>query len=233
MLFLRQSTAVDVHVGPLVDATDGWTPETAIALATGEADLYKHAATAQVDIAARSWAHIAKGVYRLSLTAADTDTLGHFAVVITDSAHRPFRLQGVVMPQQRWDSLFGTDLLQVDAREINGVLTSGMVQSISGVDTLRANVCALNGSIPAAESQAGAALAIVRGTALAGSTTTQIVTDLTEATNDHYNGRSLIFVGSTLAGQAATIVDYAGATKTMTVPALTEAPIAGTEFVIV
>jgi len=66
-----------------------------------------------------------------------------------------------------------------------------------------------------------------------GSTTTVIETNLTEATNDHYNGRSVIFITGALARQGGTISDYDGATKRITISALTEAPANGDRAIIV
>jgi hypothetical protein len=60
-----------------------------------------------------------------------------------------------------------------------------------------------------------------------------MTTDLTEATDDHYNGRIVVFITGVLAGQATDITDYTGATKLITMTALTEAPGNGDRFVIV
>lgn len=72
----------------------------------------------------------------------------------------------------------------------------------------------------------------------AGSSTTAVVFKTVEgvaasATNDQYNGRVIIFTSGTLAGQATSIDDYVGATKTATVPALTGAPAENVTAVIV
>ena len=71
------------------------------------------------------------------------------------------------------------------------------------------------------------------GTAVTGTlTATAFTTSLTEATNDHYNGRTLTFTSGALAGQMTTIVDYNGGTKLVTVAAMTEAPGNGDQFFI-
>lgn len=78
---------------------------------------------------------------------------------------------------------------------------------------------------------------IISGAAIAGTlSTTQMTTDLTNATDDALNGRSLIFEGNVtaaLAGQATTISDYVGATKLITMVAVTTAPAAGDRFQVV
>jgi len=64
-------------------------------------------------------------------------------------------------------------------------------------------------------------------------TTTAFVTNLTEETDDHYNGGVVLFTSGALVGQARRISDYDGATKAITVsPALTEAPGDGDTFLI-
>lgn len=208
MLLLRQATAVAVHIGPLVDATDGFTAETGVTFAANEIDLYKAQSAAAVDISGRTVAHIAGGVYRLSLIASDTDTLGPLAVVARDSAHRPFRLNAAVVNPNWWDAMFGGDLLWTDAREIDG-------------------------SIDAAANLRRGALATVPLTVQTGSSSARVATDLTEGTNDHYNGRTIVFITGALAGQAASILDYNGATKELTVSSMTEAPSNGDLAVIV
>lgn len=67
----------------------------------------------------------------------------------------------------------------------------------------------------------------------ASATTTVFVTNLSEATDDHYIGRTVIFTSGALLGQASDITDYTGSTKTLTVTALTEAPANGVTFEIV
>lgn len=206
--FLKQSTAVIVQVGQLVDATDGFTPETAIALAAGEADLYKHGVAAvSTDISGNTLAHIGDGVYALTLTAGNTDTLGMLSVVISDTAHRPFRAAWMVMPANVWDSLFGADYLQVDVEQVDG--NAGAATNLSL-----------------------GARGLVSFTVSTGSSNTKITSDLTEATNDHYNGRTVTFLTGALAGQQTSISDYNGTTKEMTVPTMTDTPANGDIAVI-
>jgi hypothetical protein len=78
------------------------------------------------------------------------------------------------------------------------------------------------------------AATIVEGAAAAGTlSTTEMTTTLTEATDDHYNGRIIIWTSGVLANQATDITDYDGATKKLTFTAVTEAPAAADTFVIV
>ena len=65
-------------------------------------------------------------------------------------------------------------------------------------------------------------------------TTTAFETDITEATDDHFNGRIILFTSGILLGQQKAITDYtlsSGRGK-FTTNAFTEAPQAGNQFII-
>lgn len=212
MITLRQSTAATLVVGPLVDATDGVTPETGVTLAAADAaEIVKHEAATVTDISGRTFAALAgaDGFYTLALTGTDTETAGRLSLVIADAdVCRPVRMDAMVMPAARFDALYGTGDLTVDAAK-------------------------LAGSTVAADNLAAGTLGLVTATAGSGSTTTKVVSDLSETTNDHYNGRTLVFTSGALQGQAAAVTDYVGATKELTVTALTEAPTVGDGFILV
>lgn len=252
--FLKISTAVKVPVGPFVDATDGFTLETAVALATTEAYLYKHDAAAAVDLGTATMsAHLGGGVYNLSLTASHTDTLGLLTLEVHDAAIRPFRLSFMVIPAVVYDSLIGgTDYLQTDILQINSNAASGFLSGttnlnadvikfngnnssgfLSGTTAINADTVKISGNSTAADNLEESAKGVVTGTVASGSTTTTIKTNLTESTNDHYNGRTIVFITGALAGQVSTVSDYSGSSKDLTVTALTEAPANTDTFVLV
>lgn len=125
---IKQSTEVKVRIGAAVDATDGVTPETTLALgAADQAELLKHNGVATVDIAARTFAAVTAcdGWYDLTLTTADTGTLGMLTVVIQDSSlMAPIFKDFMVTTANYWDSKYSTDTLQVDLTQIGGVTQS-------------------------------------------------------------------------------------------------------------
>lgn len=232
MRLLKQSTAIKVPVGPCVDATDGFTLETAISWATTEAYLMKHDAAALTDIGVNTWSsHLGGGVYNVSLTASNTDTLGLLSIHAHDAAMRPVRSDFTVVPANVYDSLvLGTDYLDANVHQINGNASSGF---LTGTDHLKADVQQINANTTAADNLQKSALGIVSGTVSTGSTTTIVTTNLSETTNDHYNGRTIVFTSGNLAGQAATVSDYSGSNGQLTVTTLTEAPANTDLFVIV
>jgi len=76
--------------------------------------------------------------------------------------------------------------------------------------------------------------AVTAGAAIAGTlSVTQMTTDLTESTDDHYNGQIIKWTTGALKGQATDVTDYTGSTKLLTFTQVTEAPSAGDEFIIV
>lgn len=211
MQLLKQSTQVKVTIGPLVDAADGFTPETGITLGAADvASVMKHDGGGLTSISANTFSHLSNGVYNLTLTTSDTNTLGMLTFHLIDfSIMRPFRLDFMVVPANIYDSM------------------------IADTDKLDVNVAQISEDSTAADSLEAAVEGVVSGTVGSGSSTSVIATNLTEATNDHYNGRTIVFRAGALAGQASQITDYNGTTKEITCNTLTEAPSNGDTFVIV
>lgn len=125
---IKQSTEIKVRIGAAVDATDGVTPETTLALGTADqVELLKHNGVATVDISGRTFAAVAScgGWYDLTLTTADTNTLGMLTVVIQDSSlMAPIFKDFMVTTANYWDSKYSTDTRQVDLTQMGGVTQS-------------------------------------------------------------------------------------------------------------
>lgn len=68
----------------------------------------------------------------------------------------------------------------------------------------------------------------------AGNTATTFVSDLSEATSDHWAGAGVVFTSGTLKGQVREIESYNGTTKALTLAEpLTAAPSTGDRFVLI
>ncbi|MDP8297257.1 MAG: hypothetical protein RAP41_03635, partial [Candidatus Orphnella occulta] len=63
-------------------------------------------------------------------------------------------------------------------------------------------------------------------------TTTGFITDLTSSVDDFYNGQLIVFTTGDLAGQVRAIIDYNGATKAISVDALSSAPDSTDSFTV-
>lgn len=120
------------------------------------------------------------------------------------------------------------DLLDTEITDIRNRLPAALTAG----GNMKCDALAISGSTTAADNLEGGGLGLVVSTCATGSTTTSIVTNLTEATDDHYNGRVITFTTGALLGQTTSISDYNGTTKTLTVVALTEAAANTDGFVI-
>lgn len=196
---LKQSTAVTVRLGPFLDKADGVTEKTAL---TPVVEVSKNHGAFAARSSASAVTADSNGWYGVPLDATDTGTLGPAVIKSDDSAtYLPVWHDFLVVPANTYDAL------------------------VAGTDTLQADLTQINGSATAATNFEKGTSTMVRFTVAASSTTTVVNTsDLTEATNDHYKDRWLLFITGALAGQAKQITAYNGTTKAFTVGALTEAP---------
>jgi hypothetical protein len=137
MRFLKQNTATRVTVGPFFDKTDGVTPETSLTVTNCKLTLMVDDAgvpTLVLDASATAsggnndMVHVTNddaGFYDLELTAAQTNYVGRAMLAITDAAnHCPVFHEFMIVPANVYDSLFGTDKLQVDAVEVSSDSTA-------------------------------------------------------------------------------------------------------------
>jgi len=130
MLFLREDTVVTVQIGPFLDATDGVTAETALTIDQGDVHLSKNGGAFANKNEATACTHDAEhnGWYTCPLDATDTNTAGILILAVNEAGALPVWHEFMVMPTQAWDSLFGTDKLQVHAAEItDGLITAAAI----------------------------------------------------------------------------------------------------------
>lgn len=267
-IWLRQSTAVTVKLGPFVDQADGYTAETSLTISQADVRLSKNGGNMAQKNDTTSLTHDEIGHYDCPLNATDTNTLGVLRVMVHESGALPVWQDFMVVPANVWDSMFGADVLNVNVAEVSDDATAANNMELMfdgtgyaggttrlGVDLraivgnaarattllnvlnespmLSVNVSQFGGSMTGVDNALTAYMGIVRGRAITGTlTNTAFTTNLTETTDDHYNGRTLTFIGGALAGQMTTITDYNGTTKVVTVAAMTEAPGNYDEFFI-
>lgn len=121
------------------------------------------------------------------------------------------------------------DAIETDTQDIQSRLPAALVGG-----RMDSDVSAISTSTDAADKLEASAETIETGAAQTGTlSTTQMTTNLTEATDDHYIGRVIIWTSGVLLRQATDITDYDGASKMLTYTAVTEAPSNGDTFIIV
>lgn len=123
-LFLKQSTAVDVQVGPFVDSTDGNTAETGLTITQAEVRLSKNGGNLAQKNEATSLVHDELGYYDCNLDATDTNTLGRLQLMIHESGALPVYHEYMVVTANFYDSICGSDVLQADLTQMGGVAQS-------------------------------------------------------------------------------------------------------------
>jgi hypothetical protein len=151
------------------------------------------------------------------------------AAVITNAAGSDIAADIIAVKAETATIVADTNELQTD--DIPGTLST-----IAGyLDTEIAAIKVVTDALTAAGASklAAALLGIETGAAEAGTlSTTQMTTDLGEATADHYIGAVIVWTSGVLLKQRTDITDYDGANGLLTFTAVTEAPSAGDTFVI-
>src|SRR3990167_5881795 len=134
MMWLKQSTAVTVKIGPFVDSTDGNTQETALTISQADIRLSKNGgAFAQSNNIAGA-THDANGWYGVPLDTTDTNTLGTLTVFVHETGALAVWRDFMIVPTNVWDSLFGADALQVHANEITAGLITAAAIATGAID---------------------------------------------------------------------------------------------------
>lgn len=114
MIFLKQSTAVTVKVGPFVDSTDGFSPETSLTISQADIRLSKNGGAFAQTNNATGATHDENGWYGIPLDTTDTNTLGTLKVAVNESGALPVWEEFMVLPANSYDSLVAnTDTLGV------------------------------------------------------------------------------------------------------------------------
>lgn len=134
-IWLKQSTAVTVKVGPFVDETDGKTAETALTLQKADVRLSKNggnmaAANADQGDGDAGAAHDELGYYDISLDTTDTNTLGNLKVMIHESGALPVWVDFMVVTANVWNTLCSTDNLEVDMTAVSGGTVAAFIDNI-------------------------------------------------------------------------------------------------------
>ncbi len=117
--WLKQSTSVEIGMGPFLDETDGKTAETALTITQADVRLKKNAGAWAQKNDSNSATHEENGWYEVSLDTTDTNTLGILLVAIHESGALPVWREFLVVPANVYDSMIsGTEWLTVDPNKV-------------------------------------------------------------------------------------------------------------------
>jgi hypothetical protein len=118
--------------------------------------------------------------------------------------------------------------IQADTDDIQTRLPAALIGG-----RMDSDIEAINNNTTSATQLALSAEQIENGACEGTPSTTVIQTDLAETQDDIYIGRVVIFTSGNARGEATDITDYAGATGTLTVTALANAPAASDTFILI
>ncbi len=123
MLFLNQSTAVTVKIGPFVDETDGKTAETGLTISQADVRLSKNGGDLAQKNDANACTHDEIGLYDCALNTTDTNTLGRLQLFVHESGALPVWHEFTVLAANIYNSLIAaSDHLEVDIVSIDEVV---------------------------------------------------------------------------------------------------------------
>jgi hypothetical protein len=111
MLVLRQSTAIDIRIGPFVDAGDGVTPETGVTLSgADQAEVLKKDGAATATMTGTFAAVTgADGWYDYTASTTDTNTVGEVVFIVQDSTLcLPSFTRAMVVEEAVYDAMFAS-----------------------------------------------------------------------------------------------------------------------------
>jgi hypothetical protein len=200
-------------------------------------DLYASAATG-VPTAAENRSEMDSASTRLATIATDTttdipaqitSTAAALAAYIDTEVAAILEDTGTTLPAQITAVAAQATAIEADTQDIQARIPAALVAGRIAADAI-----AISGSTTAADNLEESTEAIVTGVATGvPTTTTMACSALTETTDDHYNGRVIIWKSGAANGIAAAISSYDGATRTFTFPATVTAATAGDSFIIV
>jgi hypothetical protein len=219
---IRQSTAVNVMVGPFVDSTDGATAETGLTISQADVRLSKNAGDMAQKSDNTALVHDEIGYYLCELDATDTNTVGALMLAVNESGALPVRMDFQIVEEAVYDALFA-------ASATGGlpVASGGITSASFASGAVTASALATDAVTEITASVVAALLDLDRrGTAQGAGTgsDTLVLAAGDQKTDDFYNGAIIVILegagsGVSVAERTRRIVDYANATNQLQVDA--------------
>lgn len=213
MIPVRQSTAFETAIGPILDAdgvavTGGVVGDFKIKKTTGNFAALNGSATLT---------HVSAGVYDLVLTTSDTDTVGTCVIAIDDTVNACASIYLQVMEEAVYDALYAASANAWTGAAGSSVTSANAVQiqSSSAAATGLSSAGTHYGTYSHFDSDQNLLSSAIT------SVTSQTIFVLTSgvATDDFYNDMMVNVTGvdAVTERHRARVVDYVGSTKTLTI----------------
>lgn len=161
MRFLKQSTSVDVPIGPFLDESDARTAETTLTITQPDIRLKKNGGNWAQKNAAQTLSHEENGYYEVTLDATDTNTVGLLRLAVNEAGALPIWEDFMVLPANVYDSLIGgSDTLDV---QVTGMGANVITSSAINADAITATGLAADAANEIADALLNRANAIETG----------------------------------------------------------------------
>lgn len=156
--YLRQSTAIDIAIGPFLDVADGATAETSLTISQADIRLKKgNGAWAQKNDT-NAATHEENGWYEASLNTTDTNTVGRLVVAINEAGALPVWHEFYILEEVVFDALVAASSAGYASQEsvdtISGYLDTEVAATLAAVDTEVAAIKAKTDNLPTDPSDA-------------------------------------------------------------------------------
>ena len=231
MLVLKQSTSVDIRMGPFVDATDGVTPETGVTLVgADQAEVLKANGVATVAMGGTFAAVTgADGWYDYTVATGDVDTVGEVVFVVQDSSVcLPVMVRAQVVEEAIYETIFAASAdLETKLDTIDSNVDAVLVDTGTTLDTKLNDIqgATFNTSTDSLEAirdrgdaaWTGSPTTSDSGTAQAGASGSITLQAGASSTDNIYNGQVCYISSGTGAGQSRALNGYTGSSKVATV----------------
>jgi len=239
---IRQSTSIDIAIGPFLDEDTGKDPETTLTITQPDIRLSKNGGAFAQKSASQTLSHMENGWYSCNLSTTDTNTVGRLTLAVHESGALPVFMEFQVVEEAIYDALFtssATGLLPANVTQIEGgdatdAIAAGAAAALNSYDpptyaelvfeinSVQSDIAGLND--PSASDVAAAVRAALLGTLESdtaqgdgsGTDTIQLASGASSS-NDAYNGYLIAIVAGAGKGQQRYISDYVGSTRTATV----------------
>lgn len=190
--FLRQSTAVTIKFGPFLDSGDGNTVEGSLTLSQADFRLSKNGGDFAQKNESSAATHDELGYYDVSIDATDTNTPGRLRVAVHESGALPVWEDFMIMPANVWDSLFGSDKLQVHADEITAELITSAAFAANAITNAAVADDVVVGSVAGAVGSVTAGVTLANNAVNAAAVAADAVAELINAVfaNDLESGKT-------------------------------------------
>lgn len=167
-MIIRQSTSIDVPIGPFLDSVDGNSQETALTITQPDVRLKKNGGNWAQKAAAQTLSHEEAGWYEVTLDATDTDTVGHLIVAVHESGALAAWREFQVVEEVVYDALFASGATGALPVSSGGIAAAAFAAGAIDASAIAANAIGsselADGAITSAKFAAGAITATVIAT---------------------------------------------------------------------